>query len=274
MPGTLFIIGTPIGNLEDISFRAVRVLREAGRIACEDTRHTRRLLEHYGIDTSLVSYHEHNEKERTGELLRELEEGVNIALVSDAGTPLIADPGYRIVHAARERGIPVSPIPGPSAIMAALSASGLATDAFLFGGFLPAKAAARRRVLESWQSLDATLVFYEAPHRVIESLRGIEEIMGDRRVVVARELTKIHEEFLEGSAATVAATLKARPTVKGEFTILIARGEPAEESAPADIESEVQALIASGAPRMDALKTVARRHGLSKREVYRRVAGG
>jgi len=273
MPGTLFIIGTPIGNLEDISFRAVRVLREAGRVACEDTRHTRRLLEHYGIDKPLVSYHEHNEKERTAELLRELEDGVSVALVSDAGTPLIADPGYRIVHAARERGIPVSPIPGPSAIMAALSVSGLATDAFLFGGFLPAKAAARRRTLEAWQSLDATLVFYEAPHRVIDSLRAIGEILGHRRVVVARELTKIHEEFLEGSAASIADSLEARPAVKGEFTILIARAEIPADSAPADIEAEVQALISAGTPRMDALKAIARRHGLSKREVYRRVEG-
>jgi len=274
MPGTLFIIGTPIGNLEDISFRAVRALREAGRIACEDTRHTRRLLEHYGIDKPLVSYHEHNEKERTAELLRELEEGVNIALVSDAGTPLIADPGYRIVHAARERGIPVSPIPGPSAIMAALSASGLATDAFLFGGFLPAKPAARRRMLESWQSIATTLVFYEAPRRVIESLRAIGEILGDRRIVVARELTKIHEEFLEGSAASIADALEARPSVKGEFTILVAREELSADSAPADIEAEVKALISAGTTRMDALKAVARRHGLSKRDVYRRVEGG
>jgi 16S rRNA (cytidine1402-2'-O)-methyltransferase len=274
MPGTLFIIGTPIGNLEDISFRAVRVLREAGRIACEDTRHTRRLLEHYGIDKPLVSYHQHNERERTAELLRELEEGVSVALVSDAGTPLIADPGYRIVHAARERGIAVSPIPGPSAIMAALSASGLATDAFLFGGFLPAKAAARRRTLESWQSLDATLVFYETPHRAIESLRAIGEILGHRRVVVARELTKIHEEFLEGSAASIADALETRPAVKGEFTILIARAEASADSAPADIAAEVQALISAGTPRMDALKAVARRHGLSKRDVYRRVEGG
>jgi 16S rRNA (cytidine1402-2'-O)-methyltransferase len=274
MPGTLFIIGTPIGNLEDISFRAVRVLREADRIACEDTRHTRRLLEHCGIDKPLLSYHEHNEKERTAELLRALEEGVSVALVSDAGTPLIADPGYRIVHAARERGIPVSPIPGPSAIMAALSASGLATDAFLFGGFLPAKAAARRRTLEVWRSLDATLVFYEAPHRMIESLRAIGEILGSRRVVVARELTKIHEEFLEGRAASIADTLAARPAVKGEFTILIARDEPSGDSGPANIEAEVQALISAGTPRMDAFKAVARRHGLSKRDVYRRVEGG
>ncbi|MGA2181601.1 MAG: 16S rRNA (cytidine(1402)-2'-O)-methyltransferase [Bryobacteraceae bacterium] len=274
MVGTLFIIGTPIGNLEDLSFRAVRVLREADRIACEDTRHTRRLLEHYGIDRPLVSYHEHNEKERTAELLRELEEGRTIALVSDAGTPLIADPGYRIVHAARERGIPVSPIPGPSAIMAALSAGGLATDAFLFAGFLPAKAGARQRALEVWQSLEATLVFYEAPHRVVESLRAIAEVAGARRVVVARELTKIHEEFLEGTAASIADTLEARPAIKGEFTILVARAEAAPPSDPADIAAEVAALMASGTPRMDALKAVARRYGLSKREVYRRVESG
>jgi len=271
MPGTLFIIGTPIGNLEDLSFRALRALKEADRIACEDTRHTRRLLDHYGIEKPLISYHEHNENERAAELLRELEQGRTIALVSDAGTPLIADPGYRLVHAARERGIPVSPIPGPSAIMAALSASGLATDAFLFAGFLPAKASARRRALESWRTLEATLVFYEAPHRVVESLRTIAEAMGDRRVVVARELTKIHEEFLDGTAASVASELAARPAVKGEFTILVARSEEVPAVDAADIESEVAELIAAGTPRMEAVKAVARRHALSKREVYRRV---
>ena len=274
MPGTLFIIGTPIGNLEDITFRAVRALREADRIACEDTRHTRRLLEHYGIDKPMLSYHEHNEKERTAELLRELEAGVSVALVSDAGTPLIADPGYRIVHAARERGIPVSPIPGPSAVMAALSASGLPADAFLFGGFLPARAAARKRVLETWRSLDATLVFYEAPHRVIESLRAIGRILGDRRVVAARELTKIHEEFLAGAASSIADALEARPAIKGEFTILIDRAEVPANAEPPNIGEEVQALILAGTARMDALKAVARRHGLSKREVYRRVESG
>jgi 16S rRNA (cytidine1402-2'-O)-methyltransferase len=271
MAGTLYIVATPIGNLEDLSFRAVRVLREADRIACEDTRHTRRLLDHYGIEKPLLSYHEHNEKERTEELLRELEEGRNVALVSDAGTPLIADPGYRIVHAARERGIPVSPIPGPSAVMAALSAGGLATDAFLFAGFLPAKTGARQRALEAWQSLEATLVFYEAPHRVVESLRAIAEVVGDRRVVVARELTKIHEEFLDGTAASIADTLEARPAIKGEFTIMVARAEQAPPPDPAGIEAEVAALVAAGTPRMDALKAVARRCGLSKREVYRRV---
>ena len=271
MAGTLYIVATPIGNLEDLSFRAVRVLREADRIACEDTLHTRRLLDHYGIEKPLLSYHEHNEKERTEELLRELEEGRNVALVSDAGTPLIADPGYRIVHAARERGIPVSPIPGPSAVMAALSAGGLATDAFLFAGFLPAKTGARQRALEAWQSLEATLVFYEAPHRVVESLRAIAEVVGDRRVVVARELTKIHEEFLDGTAASIADTLEARPAIKGEFTIMVARAEQAPPPDPAGIEAEVAALVAAGTPRMDALKAVARRCGLSKREVYRRV---
>jgi 16S rRNA (cytidine1402-2'-O)-methyltransferase len=271
MAGTLYIVATPIGNLEDLSFRAVRVLRQANRIACEDTRHTRRLLDHYGVEKPLLSYHEHNEKERTEELLRELEAGRSVALVSDAGTPLIADPGYRIVRAARERGIPVSPIPGPSAIMAALSAGGLATDAFLFGGFLPAKAGARKRALEMWQSLEATLVFYEAPHRVVESLRNIAEVAGDRRVVVARELTKIHEEFLDGTAASIADALEARPAIKGEFTIMVARAESSAPPDPAGIEAEVAALVAGGTPRMDALKAVARRYGLSKREVYRRT---
>src|SRR5581483_7778306 len=193
MPGALFIVATPIGNLEDITHRAVRVLRTVDVIACEDTRQTRKLLDHYGIEKPLVSYHEHNEQGRADELIRDLEAGKNIALVSDAGTPLIADPGYRIVQRARATGITVTPIPGPSAILAALSASGLPTDAFEFRGFFPAKHGARQRLLGEIQDSTSTQVFYEAPHRIIETLHDIEEVLRDRPVVVGRELTKIHE---------------------------------------------------------------------------------
>ena len=192
MAGTLYIVATPIGNLEDITYRAVRVLGEVDRIACEDTRQTRKLLERYGIATPMVSYHEHNERSRSEELLAELRAGKNIALVSDAGTPLISDPGYRLVESAREQGIAVSPVPGPAALVAGLSASGLATDAFVFLGFLPPKQGQRRKILESWKSAGATLVFYEAPHRIVETLQDIQETLGSRTVVVARELTKIH----------------------------------------------------------------------------------
>lgn len=270
MPGTLYVVATPIGNLEDISARALRILREADRIACEDTRQTRKLLDRYGIARPLVSYHEHNEQQRSEELLAELAAGRNIALVSDAGTPLIADPGYRLVERAREHGIPVSPVPGPSALLAALSASGLATDAFLFQGFLPARQNARRRMLENLKPVEATLVFYETPHRILDTLQDIAEILGNRSMVLARELTKIHEEFLRGTAQELLALLSRRPAIKGEITVMIARAEaPAADDLP--LESAVAELINEGMPRMQALKTVARRRGLSKREVYKQL---
>ena len=221
MAGTLYIVATPIGNLEDITLRALRVLREADLIACEDTRQTRKLLDHFGISKPLVSYHEHNELARAAELVERLEAGANIALVSDAGTPLISDPGYRLVAAAIAAGIPVVPIPGPSAALSALAGSGLATDAFRFCGFLPPKASQRRKTLEALQEERCTLIFYEAPHRILEALEDVEAVMGSRPVVVARELTKLHEEFLRGTAAEVRAQLAARPSVKGEITLLI-----------------------------------------------------
>ena len=267
MPGILYIVSTPIGNLEDITMRAARMLREVDLIACEDTRHTRRLLDHLGISKPMISYHEHNEPARAAELVERLSRGDNVALVSDAGTPLISDPGYRVVRAALDAGIAVVPIPGPSAMIAALSASGLATDAFRFCGFLPAKATQRRKLLESMKDEDCTLIFYEAPHRVLEALEDIQATMGARPVVVARELTKVHEEFLRGSAAEVRAQLASRGAVRGEITLLIGKGEPAIDQTP--IEEAVRALEAQGVARMDAIKQVARQRGLSKREVYR-----
>ena len=270
MSGTLYIVATPIGNLEDITFRAVRILGEVDLIACEDTRQTRKLLDRYSIVKPLVSYHEHNERTRSADLLRDLEAGKNIALVSDAGTPLIADPGYRLVEQARQMGIPVVPIPGPSAVLAALSGSGLATDSFSFHGFLPPKKGPRRKFLEDLRGSQATLVFYEAPHRILDALDDIEEVLGPRPVVIARELTKVHEEFLRGTAGELRETLGKRPSVKGEITLVIGKGETAQiDDTP--LAEAVAKLVKSGVPRMEALKTVARRRGLSKREVYKQL---
>jgi len=270
MPGMLYLVATPIGNLEDITYRAVRVLREVSVIACEDTRQTRKLLDRFEIQKPTVSYHEHNESERAEELTARMLAGDSIALVSDAGMPLVSDPGYRLVRAAIESGIEVQPIPGPSASLAALAASGLPTDAFHFGGFLPAKSSQRARLFESLAEEEATLIFYEAPHRLLETLDSIETALGPRRVVVARELTKIHEEFLRGTAAEIHAQLAARDSVKGEITILIAKADaPRPDDTP--LAEAVDALVTDGVPRMDAIKQVARRRGLSKREVYDQV---
>jgi|CZKE01.1.fsa_nt_gi 16S rRNA (cytidine1402-2'-O)-methyltransferase len=270
MSGLLYIVATPIGNLEDITYRAVRVLKEAGLIACEDTRHTCKLLEHYGIQTPTISYHEYNEVERSEDLAARMLAGAVVALVSDAGMPLVSDPGYRLVRAAIENGIPVRAIPGPSASLAALAASGLPTDAFHFGGFLPHKPGQRVKALEALAEEQATLIFYEAPHRILETLEAIERTLGSRPVVVARELTKIHEECLRGTAAEVRAQLAQREAVKGEITLLIgkATGPPPDDT---PVEEAVEALVRGGAPRMDAIKQVARRRGLSKREVYDRL---
>ena len=222
-PG-LYIVATPIGNLEDITLRALRVLKEADLIACEDTRHTQKLLNHYGITTRTISYHEHNEASRAEELVRELEKSVRIALVTDAGMPGISDPGYRVVAKAVEHGIPVVPVPGASAFVAALAASGLPTDSFEFHGFLPPKSGQRRQVLESIKNSQQTQVFYEAPHRVKDAVEDVVEILGaNRQVVIAREVTKIHEEFVRGKAAEVLETLNSHPQVKGEITLLIGK---------------------------------------------------
>lgn len=272
MPARLYIVSTPIGNLEDITYRAVRILREVDVIACEDTRTTRRLLDHYGIPTRTVSYHEHNEQERARELLDRLERGESIALVSDAGTPLLSDPGYRVVRAAVESGVTVEAIPGPSALLTGLVVSGLPTDQFHFTGFFPAKESQRVRLLESLRDEQATLIFYEAPHRILETLADLEAVLGDREIAVARELTKVHEEVLRGTPATIRQTLAARDSMRGEFVVLVAKATkpPASET---PVEEAVESLIHAGVSRMDALKTVARERGLSKREIYRLVNG-
>jgi 16S rRNA (cytidine1402-2'-O)-methyltransferase len=267
MPATLYIVSTPIGNLEDITFRAVRLLREVRVIACEDTRQTRKLLDHYGIKTPAISYHEHNESERSRDLVERLLAGEDIALVSDAGTPLVSDPGYRVVKAAIDAGISIVPVPGPSALLAGLAASGLPTDAFRFGGFLPVKSGQRRRLMEQIAGERATLVFYEAPHRIFETLEDIQATLGERQVVVARELTKVHEEWIRGTPLEVAASLRERPSVKGEITLLIDRARvPPPDDTP--LPEAVEAAMRDGLSRMDAIKQVARRRGLSKREVY------
>ncbi len=272
--GTLSLVGTPIGNLEDITLRALRTLKEVDLIACEDTRHTQKLLDHYGIAKRTISYHEHNEMERAPELIVHLENGDNVAVVSDAGMPGVSDPGYRLVALAVRHHIRVVPIPGAAAFLSALVASGLPTDSFWFGGFLPAKAGARRSVLESARSSPRTQIFYEAPHRLLDAMQDIAEIFGaDRRVVVAREVTKLHEEFLRGRAAEVLADLKGRSDIKGEITLLIAKADEnaaMQAAASHGVAARIRELMqADQMEEKNALKQAAKEFGLSKSEAYR-----
>lgn len=268
--GVLYVVATPIGNLEDITYRAVRILREAGLIACEDTRHTRKLLDHYSIEGKLISYHEHNEAERAEELVERLHEGVSVAQVSDAGMPGISDPGYRVIKSAIEHGITVVPVPGPSALIAALAASGLPTDAFEFRGFLPAKSGQRRTELESIRSRESTVIFYEAPHRIHEALDDVVAVLGPGRpVVIARELTKVHEEFLRGTAGELARQAQDRE-LKGEITILIGKAAAREQPEILDPGARLKEIMRE--QNMDekgALKVLAKERGVSKSEVYR-----
>lgn len=272
MAATLYLIATPIGNLEDITLRALRILREeVDVIACEDTRQTQKLLAHYEIRKPLLSYHEHNETARAGEILERLARGESVALVSDAGTPLISDPGYRVVAAAVAHGYSVVPIPGASAALAALTASGLPVGEFRFVGFLPAKAGARRKMLEGLAQSSVTVVAYESPHRILDSLFDMKEVLGERQIVLARELTKVHEEFLRGTTDEIRRLLSERSSIKGEITILIAPSEKKDQMK--DPLSEVHRLEQEeGLDRMSAIKAVAKRLGLPKREVYRLAA--
>ena len=269
--GTLYVVGTPIGNLEDITLRALRTLKTVDLIACEDTRHTQKLLLHYQIATPSTSYHEHNELTRAAELILRLEEGAQIALVSDAGMPGISDPGYRLISLCIRHRVPVVPVPGASAFVAALVASGLPTDAFRFVGFLPPKRNQRRKVLEQQKTAQKTLIFYEAPHRILETLEDVLEVLGDRHLVVAREVTKVHEEFLRGRCADVLAQLQQKEEVLGEITLLIGRAE--EEPHPlaeVPLRSRIEQLMREqGLDRMAALKIVAKERGISKRQAYR-----
>lgn len=267
--GTLYVVATPIGNLEDITLRALRILREVDLIAAEDTRHTSKLLQHYGIRKFLVSYHEHNEARRVPELVAQLRSGRSVALVSDAGMPGVSDPGYELVRACVEAGIPVVPVPGPSAILAALVASGLPADRFLFAGFPPRKASERRRFLEELVEERATLILFESPERVTQTLRDLHEVLGDRRVAVCRELTKLHEEVFRGTIHQALAHLEAHPP-RGEITLVVegARSAPAD---PERAEEELQRLLEGGASVREAAEAVARTCGLSRRDAYRRA---
>jgi len=266
----LYLVSTPIGNLEDVTLRALRVLKEVELIACEDTRHTRRLLDHFGISKPVISYHEHNELKRAGELAERLSRGESIALVTDAGTPGISDPAYRIVVAAIERGVTVTPVPGATAMITGLVASGLPTDSFLFAGFLPGKKQARRARLEQLRSERATLVFYETPHRIREALLDVREILGDRRAAIARELTKLHEQFIRGPVSEIIAHFDANEP-RGEMTLVIA-GNREDNLKPVEsisISEQVELLARErGLSRSDAIKLAARSRGLSKREAY------
>jgi 16S rRNA (cytidine1402-2'-O)-methyltransferase len=270
-PG-LYVVATPIGNLRDITFRAVAVLTQVDLIACEDTRHTRKLLDHYGIATATVSYHEHNEAERAAELIKRLESGARIALVSDAGTPAIADPGYRVVRGAVERGIPVFSVPGPVAFATALAASGLPTDQFAFHGFLPARRGERRSKLEKLLHSEATEIFYEAPHRVIEAVEDIAAILGpDRPVAIARELTKVHEEFVRGNVAQALEQLKEQPSVKGEIVLLIGKATENRANKRRDLPAQFAALLARGVDEKTAIKRLTKETGLPRDELYREL---
>ena len=272
-PG-LYLVATPIGNLEDITLRALRVLRSVDRIACEDTRQTLKLLNHFGIQTPTISYHMHNEGSRAEELTAELIAGARIAVVSDAGTPGIADPGGQITKAAIAAGVPVFPVPGANAAISALIASGLPTERFTFHGFLPAKAGARRSALEALANDGATHIFYEAPHRIVDTLADVDAILGSAQpVVVARELTKLHEEYLRGTVGALRADLSTRVSVRGEIVLMIPPSAARDEMPTRiTIAAEVGALMAEeGLSEMAALKRVAKERGVGKSEAYREL---
>ena len=270
--GTLYLIATPIGNLEDISARALRLLGEVDLIACEDTRHTAKLLSHYGIATPRESYHEHNEAGRTPQLIEQLQSGRNIALVSDAGSPLLSDPGFPLVSACRQAGIAVIPIPGPSAVIAALTGSGLPSESFFFVGFLPSRAALRRRRLQEISAIPATLVIYEAPHRLLGSLADMVQLLGNRKACLARELTKIHEEWITGTLEEILGQMSLRESIKGEIALVVEKGEaaPQPNAWPASIRQHLeQEMAETGSSHKEALKSIARKRGLSRKDAYR-----
>ncbi|WP_273429871.1 16S rRNA (cytidine(1402)-2'-O)-methyltransferase [Marinobacter sp.] len=273
--GVLYIVATPIGNLDDLSARAVSVLNSVDVVAAEDTRHSGRLLQHLGLNKRLIALHDHNERDRAGSLLQELEAGRNVALISDAGTPLISDPGYVLVREARNRGLKVSPIPGACALVAALSAAGLPTDRFLFVGFLPAKRSGRRAALEQQVRETATLVFYESPHRILDAVSDIAAVFGEEReIVLGRELTKTFETFYSGSVAEVLATLEADPHgTKGEFVVMIRGAEPVasdDDAGTLDVDRLLKLLLPE-LPVKKVAKLVAELSGRPKNELYQRA---
>ncbi len=267
--GTLYIVATPIGNLEDITLRAIRVLKEADLIAAEDTRHTKHLLDRYQIETPLTSYHDHNKEEKAPVLVARMLEGKNVALVCDAGTPGISDPGYFLINLAVEQAIPVVPVPGATAAIAALSISGLPTDSFLFEGFLPAKQQARKKRLQELARVEHTIIFYEAPHKILKALEDMLAVFGDRRAVMTRELTKVHEETIRGTLSEILEHIR-HGTVKGEFTIIVhgASAEPLKR----DIDTAVylkNLMLHRGLSRKEAVAAAAEELGLPKKDVYK-----
>ena len=270
MVGILYVVATPIGNLEDITLRALRVLKEVDCIAAEDTRHTQKLLSHYDIRTPLTSYHEHNERTKARPLVERVLQGQNIALVTDAGVPAISDPGYRLVVEAIKAGIRVAPIPGPSALTAVLSVCGLPTDRFVFEGFLPAKKKERRDRLEALRGEMRTIVCFEAPHRLLESLRDICNLFGDREVVVAREVSKVYEEFLRGLAGELIDKLAARE-IRGEVTLVIKGSAGESPVSEALLKADIRKLKSGGMRVKEIAQVLAEKHSLAKREVYRMV---
>lgn len=273
MPGTLYLVATPIGNLQDMSLRAVDILRSVDVIACEDTRHSRKLLNHFSISNKLISYHEHNEEVRSAELIEKLSSGSSVAVISDAGTPGICDPAFRIVQRAIENAVNVVPIPGAVAFVNAVVASGLATDSIFFGGFLPAKTGERRRRLEEVREIPATLLFYEAPHRLIRSLLDCSDILGDRPAAVARELTKIHEEIVRGRLTELSRSF-AIGLIKGEIVLVIGREQasvPEQVLTTKSLSNRVKDLEAAGNDPRSALKQAAKEFGISKSAAYRQL---
>lgn len=267
--GTLYIVGTPIGNLEDMTFRALQVLQGVQAIAAEDTRHTGKLLHHFQITTPQISYHDHNRRSRLPDLLNRLQQGQAIALVTDAGMPGISDPGYELVKACAEAGIPVVPIPGPSAVVTALSASGLPTDRFVFEGFLPTKASERRAHLELLQTESRTLIFYEAPHRIQQTLQDMATLLGgDREIALGRELTKLHEEIWRGTVAEAIAHYATHEPY-GEFTVVVAGAAPTQRVlSEAALKAELQSLINQGISRSQASRQLAEQTALPRRQIY------
>lgn len=274
--GTLYLVGTPIGNLEDMTFRAVQTLREADWIAAEDTRQTRKLLTHFEISGKPVSYHEHNKEASGKELLRLLEEGQTVALVSDAGMPAISDPGYELVREATQRNIPVVPIPGANAALSALIISGLPTDRFFFAGFLPREKKKLREELEGLSRIQATLIFYESPHRVIKTLSAMQEALGDRPIALVREITKRYEEAARGSITECLSFLSEHPPL-GEYCIIVGRSNEALQGEEAlwwsalTVEGHVEAYEKQGEDRKSAMKKAAQDRGVSKRDIYNQL---
>jgi len=267
--GILYVVATPIGNMADITLRAIQTLKDVTLIAAEDTRHTKRLLMHYAIRNSMISLHEHNENERTGVLVKRLRDGESIALVSDAGTPTLSDPGYRLIKEAIASGIRIVPIPGASAVSASLCASGLPTDAYVFMGFLPRKEGKRQKILKSLASERRTIVFYESPKRIRPLIKDMIKILGNRQGVLSREMTKRHEEFVRGNLSEILDALAGRPEIKGECTLVVKGAAEKEKPGVDDLREEIiQGLHCDGSRLSSLVKSIADRYGLPKKQIY------